>query len=175
MSEQLKYAYEKLMQEYEMQLADLNADAKLAIKLIKDTERGIALQESKGRKPSKDVLAKVKTLDKWICNEILDIYNDTDKNTPIASVEPVVVEPVVKPEPKPVIEPSNIGEILDAELDLMYKSNQKDWLLDSIKGNFKAVYDIIFDNYEEKGQNGIKTTNFTLLETSEFTFTIKKV
>lgn len=80
MSETIKYAYQKLMAEHKLTVAQLPEDAKIGITAIMNIEKAISMAEKKGKKISPDTIAKIKANDKWVVNEILDFLDDTDKN-----------------------------------------------------------------------------------------------
>ncbi len=76
----IKYAYQKLMAENKLTVAQLPEDAKIGITAIMNIEKAISMAEKKGKKISPDTIAKIKANDKWVVNEILDFLDDTDKN-----------------------------------------------------------------------------------------------
>lgn len=76
----IKYAYQKLMAEHKLTVAELPEDAKIGITTIMDIEKAISMAEKKGKKINPKTIAKIKANDKWIVNEILDFIDDTDKN-----------------------------------------------------------------------------------------------
>lgn len=76
----IKYAYQKLMAEHKLTVAQLPEDAKIGITAIMNIEKAISMAEKKGKKISPDTIAKIKANDKWVVNEILDFIDDTDKN-----------------------------------------------------------------------------------------------
>lgn len=76
----IKYAYQKLMAEHKLTVAQLPEDAKIGITAIMNIEKAISMAEKKGKKISPDTIAKIKANDKWVVNEILDFLDDTDKN-----------------------------------------------------------------------------------------------
>lgn len=77
----IKYAYQKLMAENKLTVAQLPEDAKIGITAIMNIEKAISMAEKKGKKINPDTIAKIKANDKWVVNEILDFLDDTDKNT----------------------------------------------------------------------------------------------
>lgn len=77
----IKYAYQKLMAEHKLTVAQLPEDAKIGITAIMNIEKAISMAEKKGKKINPDTIAKIKANDKWVVNEILDFLDDTDKNS----------------------------------------------------------------------------------------------
>jgi hypothetical protein len=56
----------------------------------------------------------------------------------------------------------------------MFKSGKTSFNLEELKSLSKTAYEVIFNSYEEDEDNGIETTNFSLIETSEYQFTLTK-
>lgn len=73
-------------------------------------------------------------------------------------------------------EVDELGLQVEAELNSMYEQNQKEWDIEDIRGVAKKTYDLIFDNYDDNEENGIETSNFSLLEKKdeEMVFILKK-
>ena len=67
-----KLGYEKLMEENNLKLSDLNEEARIGIKTITDVKKSINILAKKGRDVSPEVIKKIKANDKWICGEILE-------------------------------------------------------------------------------------------------------
>ena len=181
-----KYAYEKLMAEHGLKLADLPEDAKHGISAIKNFEKTITMIEGKGGKVSPETYAKIKANDKWICGEIVDFVEDKDENDDeIPHDEDEIKDDLnedLENEEEGEEEPINIddspetGLAIDGELAEMYESGKKEWSDEEIKAKAKTTYKVLFDTYEDDADNGIETTNYTLIETAKQSqiFTINK-
>jgi hypothetical protein len=76
----MEYAYVKLMKENNLTLNDLNNDARNGIESIKAIERSINMLAKKGKSVSAKVMSKIKSNDKWICGEILEILDGKHRN-----------------------------------------------------------------------------------------------
>ena len=76
----MEYAYEKLMKENNLTLKDLNEDAINGIESIKQVERSINMLAKKGKNISSKIMSKVKSNDKWVCGEILEILDGKERN-----------------------------------------------------------------------------------------------
>jgi hypothetical protein len=61
-------------------------------------------------------------------------------------------------------EVDELGLQIEAELDSMYEQNQKEWDIEDIRKVAKKTYDLIFDNYDDDEENGVETSNYSLLE-----------
>jgi hypothetical protein len=73
-------------------------------------------------------------------------------------------------------QPDELGVQVEAELNEMYLTGQKDWDIEDIRKVAKSTYDLIFDNYEEDEENGVETTMFSLVEKTddEMVYTLRK-
>lgn len=187
-----KYAYEKLMDENNLTINDLPDDAKTGISAIKDQEKGIALQDKKGKKPSESTLSKVKAWDKAVTREIADFLEDKNE----AAAEKERLSNAGKDEAKriadeaaaaklaeeeaakgkaPEVDPR--GAEIDAECVKMLSNSKERVDLNYLKEHAPTAYKLIFDTYEKQGENGIATSNFSLLEINDQreTFQLKKL
>ena len=116
-------------------------------------------------------------MDKWIYYEILDTVNDTDNNDdemPFDKKE--VIEEIKEIENEST--KSNVdnekGKSVVMELSKLYESGKKIYTLQELKMSAKKTYDVIFDNYDEDGENGLMTNDYELIETDKETFTLTK-
>jgi len=182
---ELKYAYQKLMAEHNLKESDLSEDAKVGALEIRKIDNAIQLADRNGRKIQKPTFAKLKAMDKWVVNEILDMVNDTDKNTDeIPHDAEEVVEEIKESEVNPIeetpkeevmeIETNPKGLQIDVDLKAAFESGKTTITLEELKGISKTAYDIIFETYDANDDNGVDTTNFLLVETEEEIFTLTK-
>jgi hypothetical protein len=66
------------------------------------------------------------------------------------------------------------GATIDADLKVAYDGNKKTITMDELKSVSKTAYDIIFNSYDDSGDNGVVTSNYSLIETDENVFTLSK-
>ena len=66
------------------------------------------------------------------------------------------------------------GNKIDNELKIAYNNGKTKITLDELKNVSITAYNIIFDSYDDSGDNGIITSNFSLLETDDYVFTLTK-
>ena len=177
-----KYGYEKLMAENDLQMSDLTEDAQNSIMAIKDLEKSIKMAQGKGKEASATTLSKIKTSDKMATQEIVDMLDaddddddDDDDNDGFEGEEDDNDDSDSQNEPeKPVVTSEPKGLKIDAELEVVFASGKKEIGFDELKSISKTAYDVIFDNYDNNGDNGIETSKFTLIETEENIFTLTK-
>lgn len=179
----MELRYEKAMEEYNLSYADLSEDAKTGIDGIKDVLKGIAMLEKRGKKVTQKTMNKLKAMDKWVYFEILDQVQGTDENEDEMPEDPDEVVDEIKEQasggsesekPKEQTPEEKLGYEIDAELKKMFESGKKEWNSEEVKSTAKKTYGVIFDTYEEGEQNGIKTSNYSLIEKGEQVFLISK-
>ena len=173
----MQYAYEKIMQEYNLQYSELPEDAKLGIEAIKNIAKSVNMAEKKGNKVNPQTMAKIKANDKWVVREILDFVEDEDENSDeIPYDDEEIIEEIEEIEE---VDDSNnpkkqLGLNVESELEKMFLTNQKEFTLDEIKRIAPTTYNVIFDAFDEDEDNGVETNKFKLIETDEEIFTLTK-
>lgn len=188
-----KYAYQALMAEHKLTISELPADARIGIDSIYQIEKAISMAEKKGKKVKQSTLDKLKANDKWTVREILDYVEEktTKTNTaPLPNPATVVVAEIVATttvvddgktttadttNTTVVVEPDAKGVKIDAELKVVFDSGKTEITLDEMKSLSPTAYNTIFDTYDASGDNGVETTHYSLIETSEKKFTLKKI
>lgn len=178
----MEFGYEKLMKEHNLTLNDLNDDAINGINTIKDIEKSINMLSKRGKNVSAKVLSKMKSNDKWVCGEILEILDGKERNKTdeVPFDEEEIIEQIDEEnndynndeEYTESVDP--IGIRIDSDLDVAYMNGNTRMSLDDLKNVSHTAYDVIFNNYETNTRNGIQTTYFELLETDKYIFTLTK-
>jgi len=181
----MEYAYAKLMKDNNLTLNDLNEDAINGINTIKGIERVINRLSKDGKKVSDKVVSKIKSNDKWVCGEILQILDGKERNSsdeiPFEEEEIIeqindenedINENVDNDDINDSVDP--LGIRIDNELEVAYMNGNTRISLDDLKNVSHTSYDVIFNNYETNTKNGIETTYFQLLETDKYIFTLTK-
>ena len=178
----MEFGYEKLMKENNLTLNDLNDDARNGIAIIRSTMLVINRAAKKGKTVSDLTWGKVKSNDKWVCGEILEILDGKERNKTdeVPFDEEEIIEQIDEEnndynndeEYTESVDP--IGIRIDSELDVAYMNGNTRISLDELKNLSHTAYDVIFNNYETNTRNGIQTTYFELLETDKYIFTLTK-
>ena len=142
-----------------------------------------------GRTVSQGTLDKIKANDKWVVMEILDFVEDTDKNAEDMPFEEEEIIDEIKEgdikvskteDVKPVeaVAPLSAevekGLAIEKELALAYESGKRTITLDELRSISKTAYNVVFDTYDESGENGLETTMYDLTETDDEVFTLTK-
>jgi len=165
----MEYAYQSLLNEYKLNVSDLSEDAQIGIQNIQSIDRMIKLAERKGTKVRTDVIKKLKANDKWVCREILDQIEDTDKNTDEMPFEKEEIESEIK---EAEIDP--VGVEIEKELETLMKEGVTELDIETLKSKAPRSYKVIFDNYESEQDNGIETSGYKIIETDLEVFTLTK-
>jgi transcriptional regulator with XRE-family HTH domain len=173
--ENITYAYAKLMQQHNLTMEDLSDDAKIGISQIKDVEKGIRMTEARGKSITPATISKIKAMDKWIVSEILDSINDTDDNDDDMPFDADDIEEDLNNPDNPNESPENtaLGTKIDVDLRKAFESGKTTITFDELKTISPTAWKVVFDNYDDSGDNGLETSHFSLLETSENIFTLQ--
>jgi hypothetical protein len=166
----MEFQYEKEMQKNGLSYADLPEDAQTGIEQILDIKKALNMLEKSGKKPSAKTLKKVKAMDKWVCYEIYDHINNTDENDDdmpyddeelLEEIEEQVKQDMEQPEK------STKGEVVEKEIKQLFENGVKTIDIEELKEKAPTCYDILFDTYDPDDENGIQTTNYSLIEGKE--------
>ena len=169
----MELSYEKALKEHNLSVSDLPEDAQVGIDGIRDVIKGIEMLSKKGKEPTAKTMRKLKAMDKWVYYEILDFLHDTDKNEDEMPEDPEEVVAEIKQEAESVkLDPAGLS--IESELARLSQSEKKNWSLDELKNYARATYNVIWNGYSENEENGVRTSNYELIETDEQVFTLKK-
>ncbi len=182
-------AYLKLLAEHKLTVAELPEDAKTAITNINAVLKGVAMLEKRGKSPRADVISKIRLMDKWTCNEIMDFINDTDKNTSSedsaqialdaqaaidkqkeadALAEQTKAEEARLLAEKEAEKKKNTdtassldakGHKIDEELAELFKQGKNSLILAELKQFAPVTYGEVFQSYKDGEENGIETSS----------------
>jgi hypothetical protein len=179
-----------------LKVKDLPEDARTGIKEINKALSFIKMGEAKGKKTSPDAIKKIKAMDKWVLYEIYDlasgenenedeipyesddIKDDLDDNKVDSDNEDEEEATETTEEKNKVVNNTTLnsdGHVIESELAAMHKSGKQDWTIDEIRNSAKSTYNAIFEIYNEDEQNGVKTTNYSLLEVEKQKYKLTKI
>jgi hypothetical protein len=162
------YAYEKLMQEYNLKESDLTKKAKVAITAIKNIEKSLVRQKGKSnfKGMSDDTREKIEINDQFAVDEIEMMMDndDDDSNADNQKKEPIVT----------LTEQEKKGNQIESELKKLVESNKLSYSIDELRNLAPTTYEEIWDAYEDDEENGVGTSNFKIMEDSNNLFTVTK-
>jgi hypothetical protein len=180
----MEFQYKKAMEDNGLSYKDLPEDAQTGIDQIKDVEKAFAMLEAKGKKPTAKTIRKMKALDKWVYYEILDFLQDTDENadTPDHDKEEILND--LDDDSKDgkgeddnstdnndkddnsteMDENKKLGFTIEAELEKMFETGQKEWDIEDVSKVAKNTYNFLFESHASGEENGVKTNKYSLIE-----------
>ena len=194
MNYELKYV--ELLEQNGLEVKELTEDAQIGIQQINEVMNLVRSMVRRGKNASEKTIKKIMAMDKWVCNEIIDQINETDDNEEEIPYSYDEVEEDFEDEDD--YQPdddddeedddddedededdgnlgdSPTGQKIDADLKIAYTNGKTTITLEELKNVSSTAYNIIFENYDDSGDNGIITSNFSLLETDEYVFTLEK-
>jgi hypothetical protein len=169
----MEYQYIKAMEEFDLSFGELPEDAQTGIEQIKDVEKAINMLNNRGKRPTEKTLKKLRAMDKWVYYEILDYVNDTDKNDDEMPYDDDEIINELEGGNNVVIPPYALR--IEDELKSLYDSGTKSYSIDQLKSSASSVYDVIFDGYDPDEENGVQTSNYSLIEKNDNLFHISKI
>ena len=179
----IELKYKEALEEYNLQENDLPEDAQTGIDIITSSIKAVNRQKNIGRKVSNKAIKKIQTMDKWVYFEILDYVHDKDDNNEMPHDEDEIIEEIEENSQEEMKESksnnSNANKNVDAkkielELEALHKTGKNQFSFDELKKMASKCYDLIFDTYDEGDENGIVTSNYSLLESNPQVFILKK-
>ena len=167
--------YKKVMEENGLTYADLPEDAQTGIESINEVLKAFRMNEKNGKSPTPKSLKKLAAMDKWVVYEIYDYLHDTDNNDddiPFEADDVLEGEEGVNNEPKA----DPIGLKIEEELVSLHEQGVTTISVDDLKRQAPTTYKTIWDNYEDEVENGVETSNYSLIEQDNTqVFTLKKL
>ena len=200
----MELQYKKALAEYGLKSNQLPEDARIGIDQIEQVLKSIKMNESRGKSVSEKTYKKVKAMDKWVYYEILEMMDENEneeEEIPYSADEVIeeLEEEIEESDEEEEFEDSDDedgeeeeddddetdfneapsgdpikGQTIDADFKIAYDNGKTQITLEELKNVSKTAYNVIFENYDDSGDNGIVTTNYTLLETDEYVFTLEK-
>lgn len=170
---ELNLKYESLLKSNNLTIDDLPEDSQTGIQGIKDVVGAIKMRTGRGKPVSDKIMKKLAVLDKWVCQEIRDFVNDKDTNGEIP-INPDEIVDEIKNDGSGQNEPDKTGLKIDEELQALFDTGKTQLTIEELRESAKTAHKVIFDNYEDGEENGLRTSKFSLIETSDEVFELKK-
>ena len=171
----MRFQYETEMRNYGLSYKDLPEDAQTGIDNIKDIQKALSLLERTGKQPSPKTFKKIQAMDKWVCYEIVDFVNDTNRNEDeMPFDEDEIIEQIESETQSVEAKSNNIGVAIEAELQNLFQQGKKKLDIEDLRDDAPNCYSLLFDTYDPEEENGIITTKFSLLEGSDEMFHLKR-
>jgi hypothetical protein len=180
----MELKYKKSMEEHDLTYNELPDDAKIGIDNINDILKSKRMLEKVGKSLTPKALAKIKTYDKWVHYEILDFVHDTDNNDDEApdldDVEDEIEDKLNNSEEEEEEEemedeaPTQQGLQIEQELQQMFENGHLSCTIEEVRTHAPKTYNVLFDTYQEGEENGVVTSNFSLMENNKKFILTKK-
>lgn len=191
----MEFMYKKAIEENKLKVSQLPEDAQTGIKEIESVLKSFAMLEKRGIKPTENSMKKLKSLDKWVYYEILDFLEDTDENDDDMPFDRDDFKELNDGKNKPKTSKNEeeeeeedddddeeeedddfgneqLGIEIEQELEQMFASGKTTWGIEEVRASAKKTYNVIWDNHDESGENGVETTKYLLVETSPEVYTL---
>ncbi len=168
----MELAYEKLMAEHGLTVAELPTDAQTGIKSVKQIAHAMHMTEQRGHTVKPATISKLKANDKWTVREILDYVENKETNPDPLPNDPEEVVEEIEENETPQLSPEeqakfDQGVAIETELETLSGSGKTAYTTDELKTSAPKTYKVIFDSYTQGEQNGVKTTRFSLIESPD--------
>lgn len=176
---EIKLTYKTILAQYEAQVSDLSKHAKGGIDDINQLLKAVNMVTKSGKTVSEATLEKIERLDKWVSNEIIDQFEETDDNDDTPGVTKGEILKDIKDDAKEgdSTEDDDADKVVDVELDALFKSGKTELNFDELMAGSPRAFQLTFPNWRRGQENGLRTTHFDLSEKEQDSeiFILKKL
>ena len=167
----MKLAFEKLLETNDLEISDLPKITQVEIKELTQLKSLIESKMTIGQNVTPATLQKIKDKDNAIVDDILDYLgedeDDTDEdNNDIDRYSDDDTDEDNNDNEDDTDEDNMDAISIDKELHNLYKSGATIVTLAQLREYAPETYECIFDTYGQDEDNGINTSNYTIVETS---------
>ena len=171
----MKLAFEKLLETNNLEISDLPKITQVEIKELSQFKSLIESKMTIGQNVTPATLQKIKDKDNAIVDDILDYLDDGDDDSDDGDDDSVDDnydsvddnDDSNDDNDDNETDEDNMDAItIDKELHILFKSGTEIFTLDQLRNNAPTTYECIFDTYGQDEENGINTSNYSIIETS---------
>ena len=173
----MKLAFEKLLETNDLEISDLPKITQVEIKELTQLKSLIVSKMNIGQNVTPATLQKIKDKDNEIVDDILEYLGEEDDDTDDYDDDNIdrysddddtdEDDNNNDDTDEDDIDEDNMDAItIDRELHNLYKSGATILTLADLRDNAPTTYECIFDTYGQDEENGINTSNYTIVETS---------
>lgn len=169
----MKLAFEKLLETNDLEISDLPKITQVEIKELTQLKSLIESKMTIGQNVTPATLQKIKDKDNAIVDDILDYLGDEEDDTDdnlidrYSDDEDTDEDNNDNNEDEDDTDEDNMDAItIDKELHNLFKSGASVLTLAQLREYAPTTYECIFDTYGQDEENGINTSNYTIVETS---------
>ena len=178
----MKLAFEKLLETNNLEISDLPKITQVEIKELTQLKSLIDSKMTIGQNVTPATLQKIKDKDNAIVDDILEFLGDDDTDEDDNEIDRFSDDDDTDEDDNDNNEDDedddtdgqNMDAItIDKELHNLFKSGLTTLSLAQLRDNAPETYECIFDTYGQDEENGINTSNYSILETSPNSETFK--
>jgi hypothetical protein len=180
----MKLAFEKLLETNNLEVSELPKIIQIEIKELVGLKNLIDSKKTIGQNVTEQTMQKLKDKDNAVVDDILEFLDSDDEDeTDDTSDDDTfddddTSDDDTSDEDEEDEDDSNDadGVSIDQELNTLFKSNQTELSINQLRSLAPVTYDCIFETYGKDEENGIVTSNYSIIETAlnSETFKISK-
>lgn len=176
----MKLAFEKLIEKYDLEVSELPKITQVEIREINALKGLIESKRTIGQNVTPETMEKLKDKDSSIVDDILGYVEAQDSEEEEAEEEETESddsEDDSEEEEEEDNSDDEDGVSIDSELNELFKSGRTTLNFSQIRNFAPTTYECLFETYGKDEENGIITSNYSIIETSpnSETFNISKL
>lgn len=176
----MKLAFEKLIEKYDLEVSELPKITQVEIREINALKGLIESKRNIGQNVTPETMEKLKEKDSSIVDDILGYVEAQDSEEEEEEEETESEDPENDSEEEEEEEDNSDDEdgvSIDSELNELFKSGRTTLNFSQIRNFAPTTYECLFETYGKDEENGIITSNYSIIETSpnSETFNISKI
>ena len=165
----MRLGFEKIVDENNIDIDGLPRDLRISIKELSDLKARVLAKTNIGQNISEETIERIRIKDQVIIRELLEYIEDEEEDTNddiTYSNDEDDTEDNEDNDDNMQVDYS-VAIAIDKELDAMFKSGITTISLGQLKSKARNTYNLLWETYESDEENGIATSNYELIETSE--------
>jgi hypothetical protein len=178
----MKLAFEKLLETNNLEVSELPKIIQIEIKELVGLKNLIDSKKTIGQNVTEQTMQKLKDKDNSVVDDILEFLDsdDEDENDDTSDDDTFDDDDTSDEDEDQDEEDDDSndadGVSIDKELNTLFKSNQTELSINQLRSLAPITYDCIFETYGKDEENGIVTSNYSIIETAlnSETFKISK-
>lgn len=173
----MKLAFEKLLETHDLEINQLPKIVQVEIKELISLKNLIDSKQTIGQNVTPQTLQKLKDKDNLVVEDILEFLDDSDEDDDTSDDDTFDDnDDTFDDSDDDSDDDSNDsadGVAIDKELHQLFKSGITQVGLQKLRDSAPTTYECIFDTYGQDEENGINTSNYSIIETSPNSETFK--
>ena len=176
----MKLAFEKLLENHNIEVSDLPKITQVEIREANSLKGLIESKKNIGQKVTPETIEKLEDKDNSIVDDILEFIDDLEEEDDDSEDNDSEAEEEDNDDDDDDDDDSEDDDIdgvsIDQELHNLFKSGSTTLNFNQIRSQAPTTYDCLFETYGKDEENGINTSNYSIIETApnSETFNISK-